>query len=263
MIENNKIKINDHVLIVSSKGDEYLIKVEEKGQFSTHKGFIDYSAIVGKSFGSKIKTHLSSEYFLFKPDIYDYLRHIKRKTQVLYAKDLGYIILRLGITSGIKMIECGCGSGAATSAFAFALYPNGKLYSYEKREEFIKLAKKNLERIGLQNIVEFKNRDIEKGFEERDVDAIFLDVKFSERYIIHCYNSLKSSGNLCVFVPTANQVSDTLKSLENHRFFKTDVVEIFLRRYKTVAERLRPEDTMIAHTGYLIFSKKYLGEEDE
>lgn len=263
MESGDTIKINDYVLIVSKKEEEYLVKIEEKGQFSTHKGYIDYSSIVGKLFGSKIKTHLSTEYFLFKPTIYDFLRHIKRKTQVLYAKDLGYIILRLGVTSGIRMIECGSGSGSATSAFAFALYPYGKLYSYEAREEFMNLAKKNLERIGLTDIVDFKNRDIEDGFDEENVDAIFLDVKFPEKYINHCYNALKSSGTLCVFVPTANQVSDTLKALENHRFFKTDVLEIFLRKYKTVAERLRPDDTMIAHTGYLIFTKKYVGEEDE
>ncbi|MCX7990892.1 MAG: tRNA (adenine-N1)-methyltransferase [Proteobacteria bacterium] len=263
MEEKDLIKPGDYVLIVSKKDDEYLVRIEEKGNFSTHKGFIDYNLIVGKPFGSIVRTHLATEYFLFKPTVYDFLRHIKRKTQVLYAKDLGYIILRLGIRSGIKMIECGSGSGSATSAFAFALYPDGKLFSYEAREEFMELAKKNLDRLGLTEVVSFKNKDIEDGFDENAVDAIFLDVKFPEKYIGHCYKSLKNSGNLCVFVPTANQVSDTLKALENHRFFKTDVLEIFLRKYKTVAERLRPDDTMIAHTGYLIFTRKYVGEENE
>ncbi len=262
MNSDGTIKINDYVLIVSKKRDEYLVKVEEKGQFSSHRGFIDYNLILGKSFGSVVKTHLSEEYYLFKPNIYDFLRHVKRKTQVLYAKDLGYIILRLGLSSGIRMIECGSGSGSATSAFAFALYPYGILYSYEAREEFMELARKNLERVGLTNIVHFKHRDIEKGFEDEDVDAIFLDVKYPEKYITHCYRALKNGGNLCVFVPTANQVSDVLKAFEDHRFFMTDVLEIFLRNYKTVPERLRPDDTMIAHTGYLIFTRKYVGGEE-
>lgn len=259
----NVIEKDDFVLIVSPKRDEYLIKVQEKGQFSTHQGFIDFSQLIGSSFGSVIKTQLSAEYYIFKPTVYDFLRHIKRKTQVLYAKDLGYIILRLGISTGIRMIECGSGSGSATSAFAFALNPSGVLYSYEAREDFMELAKKNLERLGLSHLVQFKNKDIEEGFHESDIDAIFLDVKYPERYIGHCYRALKSSGNLCVFVPTANQVSDTLKALENYSFFHTDVVEILLRGYKTVAERFRPDDTMIAHTGYLIFTRKYVRNSNE
>ncbi len=263
MNDSNLIKANDYVLILSRKGNEYLIKVQEKGQFSTHEGYIDFTSLIGLPYGSSVKTSLSAEYFVFKPVIYDFLRHIKRKTQVLYAKDLGYIILKLGICSGITMIECGSGSGSATSAFAFALNPDGRLISYEARPEFMELAKKNIERLGLEQIVTFKNRDIEEGFDEKDVDALFLDVKYPEKYISHCFNALKFSGNLCVFVPTANQVSDTLKVLENYKFFHTQVVEIFLRGYKTVAERLRPEDTMIAHTGYLIFTRKYSGESDE
>jgi tRNA (adenine57-N1/adenine58-N1)-methyltransferase len=34
------------------------------------------------------------------------------------------------------------------------------------------------------------------------------------------------------------------------------VLEILLRKYKTVADRLRPDDRMVAHTGYLIFGRK-------
>jgi tRNA (adenine57-N1/adenine58-N1)-methyltransferase len=34
-----------------------------------------------------------------------------------------------------------------------------------------------------------------------------------------------------------------------------DVEEIITRRYKPVADRLRPQDRMIAHTGFLIFAR--------
>jgi tRNA (adenine57-N1/adenine58-N1)-methyltransferase len=29
-----------------------------------------------------------------------------------------------------------------------------------------------------------------------------------------------------------------------------------LRRYKTIPERVRPEDRMVAHTGFLIFARR-------
>ena len=40
---------------------------------------------------------------------------------------------------------------------------------------------------------------------------------------------------------------------ENYAFI--DVCEILLRHYKTVGDRLRPTDRMVAHTGYLVFAR--------
>ncbi len=250
------IEEGSYLLISSKKSDIYLVKVTQNGEFSTHEGKISFKDVIGKPFGTIAKTHLGAEYILFEPTISDFLKFTKRKTQVLYPKDLGFIILKLNIRSGKKMIECGTGSGSATSAFAFSLFPDGKLYSYEVRHEFTSLAKENIKRIGLENIVEFKNKDISEGFDETNVDALFLDVKFPEKYITHAYNALKPSGNMCIFVPTANQVTDVLKELQNYPFFLTEVIEIMLRNYKTIPERFRPDDTMIAHTGYLIFTRK-------
>lgn len=252
----NVVQPNSYVLLVSSRMEQHLIQLKEKGAYSTKDGNITFGDIIGKEYGTFVFTHLGSKYFILKPTITDFLKFIKRKTQVLYAKDLGFIILKLNIRSGMKVIECGTGSGSATTSFAFSLYPDGKLYSYEAREEFMKLAQENLRRIGLEDVVTFKNKDIEVGFDENDVDAVFLDVKYPERYLSHAQSALKSGGNLCVFVPTTNQVSDVLKELDKHDFFLHEVVEIMLRNYKTVPERLRPDDTMIGHTGFLIFTRK-------
>ena len=35
------------------------------------------------------------------------------------------------------------------------------------------------------------------------------------------------------------------------------MLEIFLRHYKPVPERLRPEDRMVAHTGFLVFARTF------
>lgn len=250
------VRPNTYILLVSSRMEQHLIQLKEMGAYSTKDGNLSFSDMIGKEYGSSVSTHLGIKYFVFKPTITDFLKFIKRKTQVLYAKDLGFIILKLNICAGMKVIECGSGSGSATTTFAFSLFPNGTLYSYEAREEFMRLAQENLKRMGLENIVVFKNKDIETGFDERDVDAIFLDVKYPERYLVHAQNALKNGGSLCVFVPTTNQVSDVLKELEKIDFFMQEVIEIMLRNYKTVPERLRPDDTMIGHTGFLIFARK-------
>jgi hypothetical protein len=50
--------------------------------------------------------------------------------------------------------------------------------------------------------------------------------------------------------PPANQISDLLRGLENAPFADVEVLEILVRRYKPVADRLRPEDRMVAHTAF-------------
>lgn len=252
------IQPGSFALLISRKDDRYLMRMQERGHFSTHEGNILFEPLIGRPFGCETTTHKGASYTVFKPTIADFLRFIKRKTQVLYAKDLGYIVLKLDIRSGMKVIECGSGSGAASSVFAFALAPEGRLVTYEAREEFSQLARQNVERLGLGDVVTFRHLDIEHGFDESDADALFLDVKFPERYLRHCWDALKPGGNLCVFVPTTNQVCDVLAGFEQLPFAATEVVELFLRSYKIVPERLRPDDMMNAHTGYLIFTRKII-----
>ena len=102
-----------------------------------------------------------------------------------------------------------------------------------------------------------KNRDISEGFDENDADAVFLDVREPWIYIDNAHKALKPGRMLGILVPTVNQVIETLKAIEG-KFIDVEVVEILLRKYKTVPGRLRPEDRMAAHTAFLIFGRKIL-----
>ncbi len=61
--------------------------------------------------------------------------------------------------------------------FAMAVGDSGHVYSYERRTEFSALAQRNVARAGLSHRVTFKVRDIAEGFDERDADVVFLDVR--------------------------------------------------------------------------------------
>jgi tRNA (adenine57-N1/adenine58-N1)-methyltransferase len=125
------------------------------------------------------------------------------------------------------------------------------------------LAAKNLEKAGLRHRVTFKERDISEGFDESDVDAIFLDVPNPYDYLAGVRKSLKSGGFFGSIQPTTNQVSRLIVALRRENFGFIDVCEIFLRYYKTAAERLRPTDRMIAHTGFLVFARSIIDPEDD
>jgi tRNA (adenine57-N1/adenine58-N1)-methyltransferase len=161
------------------------------------------------------------------------------------------------------VLEAGTGSGSMTVALAYAVGPQGRVVTYERRQEFQELARKNLERLGLDVRVDFKLGDIAAGFAETNVDAVFLDLPNPYDYIQQVRLALKPGGFFCNLVPTFNQVEKLLYSLRREGFAFIEVCELWLRYYKPEPTRLRPTDRMVAHTGYLIFARRIEPAEDE
>jgi len=249
------LKEGDYVLLLTSDEKSYLVEIKDL-DFHTHKDYLNLKDLIGKTYGDIIYGKKGEKFYILKPTIYDFLKKIERVTQIVYPKDIGYILLKLNICPGKIVLECGGGSGALTSAFAYIVGDEGKVISYEKEVKFQEVAKKNLKKLGLLNRVVFKNVEVLESFEEREVDAVFLDLKTPWVLIKGAWEALKGGHPLGILVPTANQVSQCLLELKKYPFVEIEVVEILLRHYKTNPERLRPEDRMISHTGYLIFAKK-------
>jgi tRNA (adenine57-N1/adenine58-N1)-methyltransferase len=173
----------------------------------------------------------------------------------MYPKDIGFILVTMGIGPGMHVLEAGTGSGSLTTALAFNVGSEGSVVTYETRPEMQRLAQKNLERVGLASRVIFKMRDIIEGFDETDMDALFLDVPNPYDYLAQARAALIPGGYFGSILPTTNQVSLLLVALKREGFGFIDVCEMILRYYKPVPERLRPTDRMVAHTGYLIFAR--------
>jgi tRNA (adenine57-N1/adenine58-N1)-methyltransferase len=169
----------------------------------------------------------------------------------------------MGIGPGQHVLEAGSGSGALTSALAYAVGPQGHVTSYEVRQEMHNLARANLEKLGLADRVTLKMGDIADGFTETGVDALFLDVPNSYDYISQVREALKPGGFFGSILPTMNQVSKLLVALRQNTFAFIEICETMLRYYKAEPERMRPTDRMVAHTGYLIFARPVLAAEDE
>jgi tRNA (adenine57-N1/adenine58-N1)-methyltransferase len=254
-------EFGDLVQIVSSTNKIYFFRLAPGGQLQIHRGVIYHDDLIGKPWGSQVYTHIGSPHFLLQPSLADLMREIKRNTQIIYPKDLGFILVTMNIGPGVCIVEAGTGSGALTTALAWLVGPEGRVISYELREEMQNLAIKNLKRVGLEGRVEFKLRDIAQGFDERNADALFLDVPSPHDYIAQAREALKPGGYFGSILPTTNQVSDLLTALQRHDFAFVDTCEILLRYYKGVPARLRPTDRMVAHTGYLVFARSMLVED--
>ncbi len=249
-------KAGDLVQLVGLSHKSFIFTLVEGAEFHTHRGIIRHDDLIGKQWGTQIFSHIGSPFFLLQPSLNDLLRNIKRATQIMYPKEIGYILLYMGIGPGQRVIEAGTGSGSFTAALAHTVGSEGRIYSYEIKESTQQVAKKSIARLGFTDCIEFKIRDIALGFEEENVDAVFLDVSNPYDYLMQVRAALKPGGYFGCIVPTANQVIQVLVSLKRNNYAFIEVCDVAVKFYKTEATRFRPVDRMIAHTGYLIFARK-------
>ena len=251
----------DLALLISKDRKEFLVRLRPGCELQTHRGRIAHDDLLGCRYGTETHSHLGHAFAVLEPSSADLVGKLKRITQIMYPKDIAYALFRLNVMPGSRVIEAGTGSGGFSLAAARLLGEAGRLYSYEIKAEIQRLAQRNLESFGLSSRVEFKVRDIAAGFDETDVDALFLDLRSPWLYLSQTAAALKDSGFFGAILPTANQVVRLLQGLEVlHSFGQIEVEEIMVRPYKTVPGRFRPLDRMIAHTGYLTFARKVSGE---
>ena len=250
------IGFNSLVVLVTPKGKRYVKKIIENQDWHSNDGTLLASDIAKLEYGDEIITNKGIAIHLLEATLTDILSSIKRQTQIIYDKDIAYICLKLGIGENRTILEAGCGSGGLTLAMSWFAGQTGKIISHDTREEFIKLTRRNLDWAGVGKNVSLHHKDIIDGFAEKNADAIFLDVRTPWLYLDQAHDSLKAGGTLGFLLPTTDQINALLLALEKKDFSEIEISEIFIRKWKPIADRLRPTDRMIAHTGFLIFCRK-------
>jgi|ECHhosMinimDraft_1075155.scaffolds.fasta_scaffold00095_17 tRNA (adenine57-N1/adenine58-N1)-methyltransferase len=250
-----KIEEGDEVLLYVDERRKYLIKVEKGKSFSTDKGTIKLDELIGLRYGSAIKLNQGEGYIL-KPSLIDLYRGGLRPSQVIYPKDIGYMILYSGIGPGSVILEAGTGSGYLTAALAHFVGETGKVYSYDMREDMQSKAEKNLKRLGLRERVELKLGDIREGVPENNVDAVFLDMPDPWNAIDAAKRSLKYSGSVLAFVPTIRQVELTYIAMDQSGFIDLRADHLLLTEIRVKQNATRPKNVGVLHTGYIVFGRK-------
>lgn len=260
---DKKISEGDYVLLYLDVRRTYMVKIEPEKTFHTHKGYIKLDELIGKEFGAPVKTSLGVEFTTLEPLVTDYMMKSSRKTQITYPKDAALIVMFSGIGSGSRVVESGTGTGALTTALAHYVKPDGKVYSYEMREEFQRAAEKNLKRAGLLEFAELKSRDVTTGFDERDMDAVILDLAVPWLVVPHAYEALKPSGTIVSFSPTIDQVVKATEALREHGFVCIETVECLMRGMQVERGKTRPQTLMTGHSGYITYARKALKPSQE
>ena len=261
-IDRSLTKVDDLVLLVTGGGKRHLLRLQPGRQFHSNLGKVMHDELLDLPYGYTVYSHLGHAFLLLEPSLDDRMTRIKRNTQIIYPKDAAMIVRRLSLQAGSRVIEAGTGSGGLTVALAWAVAPSGRVFSYEIRDEHVQVARSNLEKMGLLPYVELHHGSILDGFNQSKVDALVLDLRTPWIFLEQAHKALRPGGFFAALVPTTNQVSDLLHGLEDNSFADICVEEVLVRNYKPVPDRLRPDDSMVGHTVFVISARPIVDPEE-
>jgi len=252
---NKVVNDKDIIVLVDSNYKKFIISTEGKTDKIKGVGVIDPSIFIGKEYGKQIEIG-NKNFWILSPSLLDKLQSIKRKAQIILPRDIGHILINCSIESGQTVFEAGIGSGSLTIALANAVAPNGKIISYDFREDFINHAIQNIKNAGLEKYVFTKLKDVTKGIDEKDFDSIILDIPNPWEVVNHAYGALKVGGYFCSFSPLSTQVCCTIEQLEKFNFIEIKTFENIQRDMIITKNGMRPSFDVLGHTGYLTFARK-------
>jgi len=244
----------------------FVVRLARGGVLHTNKGFIKHDDVIGAEPGVRLLTNLNKPAWAFEPTLTDLLMNVRRHTNISYPKDAAYVLFSLGIRSGHRVLEAGTGSGALTIALSYAVSPGGRVVTYERRAEFVEKARENVERVGLDGIVDFRVGDLADGIpsdEHGSYDACLLDLPEPWTCLEAVYEALKPGAGLGIVLPTVNQVERTFKALRALPYLKPETSEILVRTWDVKPGATRPDFRMIGHTMFVMLTRKLLEAEHE
>lgn len=240
-------------MILDERGKKYLLK--EDKEFQSDLGIVSDEQIANSEIGDELKSHLDHTFKIVKPNVNDFIDLMDRRCSILIQKDIGSVLAHTGLGAGDRVVDAGTGAGAIALNFGNVVGSEGKVYTYEIREDFAEVARKNIENFGITNI-EVKNKDIKEGIDEDNLDLIFLDLPKPFEIFEDVYDSLKVGGWLTVYAPYIDQAEVSYRIAKKLGFYNIDIIEILERGLEVRQQGVRPKTRMVGHSGYLLFARK-------
>jgi tRNA (adenine57-N1/adenine58-N1)-methyltransferase len=246
------------VLYFYNSDKKWLIRVEKEKKLHTHIGIVDVSASIGLEYGSSIITNKDKRVFLLPPNTYDFVMKSQRTTQIVYPKDYGYIAARTGLKNGSQVLEIGTGSAALSTFLASIVKPNGHVHTFDVNEDFMSIAKKNLEKSGMNLYVTQHKYEPDIISQLHDIDLVIIDLGDPWNYLDIVHPVMKSGASIACICPTMNQLEMLSSHFFRGGFIDSDCVETFIRKIEAREGKTRPSMRMIGHTTYLGFARKVI-----
>ncbi len=248
----------DRVQLTDPKGRLNTVVLEPGRHFHTHRGAVAHDDLIGQPEGVVVTSTSNTPYLALRPLLADFVLSMPRGAQVIYPKDAAQIVAMGDIFPGARVLEAGAGSGALTCSLLRAVGEYGAVHSYERREDFAEVARANVERFfdGPHPAWSLTVGDVvdATGLE---VDRVVLDLLAPWEVLTTAGKTLTPGGVLIAYVATTTQLSATVEALREHgSFTEPRAWECLVRDWHVDGLAVRPDHRMVAHTAFLLTSRR-------
>ena len=137
-------------MILDERGKKYVLKKGE--EFQSDLGIIKADVLDAAEIGDEVKSHLDHTFKIMKPNINDFIDIMDRRCSILIKKDIGQVLAHTGLGAGSRVVDAGTGAGAIALNFGNVVGPQGQVYTYEIRQDFAEVARKNIENFVLKTL---------------------------------------------------------------------------------------------------------------
>lgn len=251
----------DRVQLTDAKRRHFTITLESGKSFFTHKGEINHDDIIGKDEGIVVKSSGAGEYLIFRHLLVDHVLSMPRGAAVIYPKDAAQILVEGDIFPGATVLEAGAGSGAMSMWLLRAVGEQGKLISYEIREDHLEYAQDNVADYmgGHPDNWDLRLGDLNEASKEEIgmVDRVLLDMLSPWEMLDTVKDVLLPGGVFLTYVATVPQLMKVMEGIrETKAFTEPKAWESLVREWKVEGLATRPEHRMNAHTAFLISARR-------
>jgi tRNA (adenine57-N1/adenine58-N1)-methyltransferase len=249
----------DRVQLTDQKGKIYSITITPGKEWHTHKGWIVHDDLIGLPEGSVVSTSAGLRFTAFIPLLTDYVLSMPRGATIVYPKDAALIVGFADIFPGARVLEAGVGSGALTLSLLRAVGPTGSVHSVERRDEFAANATTNIENYfgGRPANWSLAIGSVQEQEFDHEFDRVILDMLAPWECVEMAAKVLRPGGVFMAYVATTTQLSATAEALKDDgHFTEPESFESMVRGWHHEGLAVRPQQRMIGHTGFLIFSRR-------
>jgi tRNA (adenine57-N1/adenine58-N1)-methyltransferase len=254
----------EQVLLIDQRGKRHLLFLRKSETFHSDRGWISHDAVIGQPEGSWVRSSMGLRYLALRPTLAEFVLDMPRGAQVIYPKDLAMILFWADVHPGCRVLEAGMGSGALTLALLRAVGADGRVVSYEQRDEFARRALANIHmRMGEVTNLTVRLRPVEDGLaEEEPVDRVVLDLPEPWKLTRAVAGVLRPGGIFVSYVPTIIQSQQVAEALQRERTWAlVETFETLFRPWNIEGLSVRPFHRMVAHTGFITVARRVVPEE--
>ncbi|MET1042884.1 MAG: tRNA (adenine-N1)-methyltransferase [Microbacteriaceae bacterium] len=261
--QNGPFREGDRVQLTGPKGKLNTITLEAGKVFHTHRGMVSHDDLIGVPDGSVIQASNGDQYLALRPLLNDFVMSMPRGAAIVYPKDAAQIVAFADIFPGATVVEAGVGSGALSLWLLRAIGPEGRLHSFERRDEFADVARGNVASflgadpanwsVTVGDLAEALPGEVEPG----TVDRVVLDMLAPWECLPAVADALAPGGLVVCYVATVTQLSRVAEAIRGTGLFTNpDPFETLVRGWHVEGLAVRPDHRMIGHTGFLVTARR-------